>query len=902
MVNDPVFGRGIRAGVRRLFRLPGRTPASARADADEELDAYIEARIEHFVARGMKPAEARVEALNRLGGTLSEVRAILRYSAEQREGQMRFRDMVDDLLHDLRLTGRQFRKAPAFTAIALLTLALGIGANTAIFSVVHHVLLAPLPYPDGNRVVALGQTSDPGGGFFPASAPLVEAWAARSHTVEAFGASTEQSFRIDELSGQDSVVGAVITPSFLRVIGVGPALGRGFDSNDARPGASPVAMISTRLWKHDFGGRRDVIGSVIHVNGKPYTIVGVAPMSGTLPRGARAAIARATVPWRVGSPPDVWLPAMLDAATRSVGEPYAKLRPGVTAAAASNELDAIMKSLGDTARYGRSTARAMRAQDFLDAKEVRTIQVLFVAVGLLLLIACVNVANLLLARAWTRRRELAIRVTLGAGRARLVRQILTESLALALAGGALGILLAWQAVRLIIAMRPPSLEHLAGVHLEPSILLWSLGISLATGVLFGAAPALFAQPAFVGDALRGESRTASGSIASRRTRAGLVVAEVALSLVLLVGAGLLLRAFLTLQRTSLGFDPNGLVSVAAFVPPRSIPIDRRDGVREAVLDRLRAVPGVTAAAFGTLPGMGFGTLADLALEINGLPRATGIHASTTMFATADYFRVAQITLLSGRVFDSTGTGGEREVLINRSLALRLWPDGRAIGSRLRGAPNQPWSTVIGIVADVRMPGVRGGRDEIQIYQLPLPQIPIGAYLVRTPMTPPDALVPALQKAIAEVDSRLLVGKATTGDDALRDALAPARFAMALLAAFAMVALVLSMVGLYGVVAYAVTQRTREIGVRVALGAAPSAVTRLVIGDGLRLIAVGLVLGLAAAAASSRVLGSLLYGMSPADPVTYVGVVVLVIVIAVTASYAPARRALQIDPTEALRAE
>jgi predicted permease len=899
MAFDHQVDRGVRAGVRRLFRLPLRGGAFARRDADDELEAYIDARVDHLVARGMSPAAARIEALERLGASVDDARASLRRSAERRDTYLASRDLLEDLRQDLAYAWRQVRKSPAFTAIAVLTLALGIGANTAIYSVVHRLLVAPLPYASGNRIVALTQAFGDGSMLFPVQGPLVEAWKARAHSIEVFGGSTTRALRFDELPAQDTVRGALITPSFLRIIDASPALGRAFVDSDAVPVAAPIAMISTRLWKQQFGSRRDVIGSVMHIAGQPYTIVGVAPMSGDMPRQQRVALRRGASSGPSAAP-DIWLPATPD----SVGDWFAKLRPGTSAAAASSELDAIMKSLPDPQNtYARSSARAMRAQDFLDAREVRTIQVLFLAVGLLLLIACVNVANLLLARAWSRRRERAVRIALGAGRARLVRQVLTESLTLALIGGVLGALLASRGLRLIIALRPPALDHLADVGLEPSVLLWTFGVSLLTGVLFSAAPALFASGAVAGDVLRTETRSASGGTASRRTRSTLVVAEVALSLVLLVGAGLLVRAFLLLQQTPLGFEPRGLVSIGVLVPPRSADRVQRIAIRNAVLERLRAVPGVTAAASGTLPGNGFIVGAEIELQNNDAAVPTGIRASTTTFITPDYFRVARIALLQGRVMDSTTAGSENDVLINRSLAERLWPGGAALGRRFRahGGIALPWRTVVGVVSDVQLPGVSGDRDELQIYQLPPAQVPTGAYVVRTSL-PGESLVPALQKAIGKADARIRVGPAMTGESLVRDALAPARFSMALLGAFAVVALLLAMVGLYGVIAYGVTQRTREIGVRTALGASSSAVARLIVGDGLRLVGAGLAVGLAAAAATSRVITSLLYGMSPLDPVTYLGISGVVVVIALIATYAPARRAMRIDPMEALRAE
>ncbi len=913
--------RNIRPGVRRLFRLSPRTDVQAVADADGELDAFLEERIEYLVGRGMTPGAARAEALARIGAPLHEARTSLRHSASRREARRRVGTMVDELRDDVRFAWRQCMKAPAFTALAVLTLALGIGANTAIFSVVHRLVLAPLPYPEGDRIVmpvqvAAGERDVPLNAS--AGTGLAAAWLARGHTVAEVAGASQSMFAIRADGTVDTIPSAAVTANFLRLLGVRPILGRGFAQGDELPdGAASVAMISHSLWQQRYGGRSDVLGKTVSVDGIPRTIVGVAPAGLSIPL------------WR-STPPDIWVPAPLaDAASGSSGtmEPgptvFAWLRPGATPEAASSELQAIASSaperpgvLPTAENQAPQRFRVMRARDFLGQRERRALQVLFSAVGALLLIACANVANLLLARAWARQHEFAIRGALGASRARIARQVLTESMMLALAGGLLGVGVAWLSLRLIIALRPPALASLADVRLQPVVLLWTLGVAVATGILFGCVPALLSSAQAPGDALRRETRGGSSGTASRRVRSALIVFEIAASLVLLSGAGLLVRSFAALQAMRLGFEPRGLVYANVLLgmgPFR----DQKPQLRAAIIDRLRELPGVTGVAFGVMPGKAFG---GPGLETENDP-ASGqrrLPSVGTVFISPDYFRVARIALLKGRLPDTSiarapgatprGFAFSPEVLVNQEVAHRLWRDGRALGARVRqsdfgrstGAP-APWSTVVGVVDDTRMPDVHGDRAELQVYSLVpkvLGDVPI---VVRTNL-PGDEAAPIIKRAIASVHPAIFVRPPLSGDTYLRNGLAPTRFAMALITAFAILALVLAAVGLYGVVAYGVTQRTREIGVRVALGAEPKAVIGLVVGVGLRLAVVGVVLGLAIAMATSRVLRSMLYAITPADPVTLGVTALLVVAVAVLASYVPARRALRIDPAEALRAD
>jgi putative ABC transport system permease protein len=903
-------------GVRRLFRLPGNRERMLR-DMDEEMRQHLAMRVDDLRARGMSQTEAEAEALRRFGDT-AEFRDYAERRASDRARWLRVTEWIAETAQDVRFAWRQFGKAPAVTAIAVLTLALGIGANTAIFSVVHRLLLDPLPYPNGSRIVMPMQDGDRFG-LGAAGGDIVTAWHERSRTIEAIAGATFSTYDVRPDGTINVISNAWITSNFLHVLGVQPVLGRSFTPDEEREGGPAVAMISHGLWQREYGGTIKAIGSTVTIEGAARTIVGVTPPGLTIPMSGVRLIA----PVHMGTQaPDIWIPATLEAINRGGGggQPgaFATLRPGASSEAASRELASIAESVPTRGRP--RSVRAMRAQDFLDARETRSVQVLFVAVGALLLIACANVANLLLARAWTRRREFAVRTALGAGRGRLARQVLTESMALALAGGVLGVGVAWQTLKIIIALRPSSLDHLDTVRIEPAVLLWTLGVSVATGILFGCAPALFAIARKVGDVLRNETRGGSGGRTSRRFRSGLIVIEIALSIVLLVGAGLLVRSFVQLQQMHLGFEPRGLAYVTVMMGG-SRNRARLPAIRQTIVDRVRALPGVTDIVLGTMPGKGYvGDGLETEHDANG--QTNHVTMVGTNFISPDYFRVARIAFVEGRAPDSLATPGQlgpglpfsSEVVVNRTLARRLWPDGRAIGARVRSysdpdakmppgfaRPPAAWSTVVGVVDDIQLPGLRGDARTMNVYSLFPPNLSDVPFVVRTAESA-EEVAPTIHRTIVEADRRVLVRPILSGEAYLRDALAPSRFAMALLAAFAVIALVLSAVGLYGIIAYSVTLRTREIGVRIALGAEPRAVTGLVIGGGLRLAVGGVVIGAAAAAATTRLLGSMLYGVGPADPFTFVAITVLVAVIALLASYVPARRALRINPTEALRAD
>jgi putative ABC transport system permease protein len=855
-----------------------------QGDLREELELHRDLRASEFERQGLSRDAARTAARRAMGNET--------YMREEARSVW-LSVGLDGVLKDWSHAWRGLRRSPVFTVVVVLTLALGIGANTAIFSVMHHLILAPLPYPDGNRIVAL-QTATAGDPTvnFGVSAEQYLSWRARSRTLDEFAADRRGRFRIGNDTAGDTVSGAAITPSFLPMLRVHPVRGRGFTVDDASPGAAPVAMIGHKLWHLRYGGARDAVGKVIELNGIPRIIVGIMPID-------------MGVPMSDGMDADVWLPLNIDSADAGE-EAFARLRPGVTSEMATRELQSIMSTLPEAARFKNLRAWARSASDLVDAQKRRAIQVLFVAVAGLLLIACANVANLLLMRARTRQREFAVRQALGAGRLRLARQLLTESVTLAVLGGGLGLLSAWQGLRTIVALRPGKLSDLDGVHIDASVLLWTAGISLATGLLFGMGPALLSGGQSMSDGLRAGIRTAVGNRTARRLHSGLLVAEIALSLMFLVAAGLLVRSFIALERAPIGFDPDGLVAVSVRLAHEPAPADRETIIR-ALVESLGSIPGVSQLASGPLPQ----TLVDVrtgpfATEGPAGPQPLDVMFFATLFVESGYFHVAGVPIVQGRGFDATDpTRASRELVVNQTLAKRLWPDGRALGAKLRigqGARAE-WVTVVGVAGDLHLRGITGDIFNLQMYR-PTNVAPrfMNTVVLRT-KTALSTLEPALRQAVDRAGVSATLTSVATAESMLNERVfAGPRFALVLFGVFAVIALVLSAVGLYGIIAYAVTQHTREIGIRIALGADSGVVARLILGDSVHLVIAGGCIGLLGAHAATRTLASFLYQTSPTDPVVFGGVALLITVVALIASLVPMRRALRIDPIDALRVE
>ena len=789
---------------------------------------------------------------------------------------------------DFRFAVRQLRRHPAFTAVAVLTLALGIGVTTAMFSVVHRLLLEPIPYRDGDRIVRLymgmrgiALMNGPHVLVEPTEA-VVRAWRDRSHAFEQV---------VSLRSLPDVAVGAADEPELVNAmaisadvpafLGVRPILGRGFATDEAEPGSEPVVLLGYGLWRSRFGGARDVVGRALVVDGKPRTIIGVMPPGIALPGE---------------TPVQVWLPLVIASDTDFV-LPLARLRPGVSVNAARRELSGILATMQVPGfRDSKLSAEVELMRDYLGSQVEQALVLVAGAVAVVLLVACANVANLLLSRAAGRQRELSMRTALGASRRRLVRQFTVESLCITVSGGALGVLLAWCVISVVVATRPGALDALDAAKLDTTAIVWTVGVSIATAFAFGMVPLVIGAGRNPADVLKSASRTASGARDARRTRATLIVGEIALSVTLLVGAGVVIRSVRALERENVGFDPHGVSAIYVQLPMKRYPSDAQQQlVLDELLERSRHIQGVTEAtlAGGAPPFSGI-TLGKL--EIEG-EATVGDSAAEFGFNAVrpDYFHLLRLPVVEGRILD--GDTATNTAMVSTDMARHFWPGASALGKRFRFGQKDPWHVVVGVVAETRSPGATLRLDD-QVYE---PYAARGAALViRTNGLAPNLLA-AVSALAHAIDPQIrLRGKPMEAEFAAL--FAGRRFAMFLLSVFAGFALVLSAVGLYGVIAYAVVQRTREMGVRVALGASPSAIQRLVLRDSATMVAVGLLAGTVLTLLAARVARSVLADVGSLDAVLFVGVSALLAAVALIASYLPARRASLVDPAVALRAE
>lgn len=864
-------------------------------DMEDEMHAHLAMRADELRRLGMSEADAAAEARRRFG----DPDAFRGYAAGRASRQVRrltAARWVAEGAQDLRVALRQFRQAPALVAVVVLTLACCIGATTAAYGVTRRLLLAPLPYGDGNHIVRLEARRPEDGElhFSNLNGELVGLWAARARTIQDLAAlrivHKRPGVAQRALGVPDTLPAvAMATPSFLPLLRVRPVVGRGFTADDARAGAPAVALLGEDLWRVRYAGDAGVIGRVLVVDGLPRTVVGVVPRD-------------VSVPTQRKEPLDILLPLDLRSAG-GIDEAFARLRPGVTSAAATRELQAMLRTLPDAGSPAGLHAEVTTPPEQVDPRRRRAVAVLFAAATSLLLIACANVASLLLMRAWARQREFALRRALGAWRGRLVRQLLTESLLLALPSGALGLLVAWLGLRAAVALRPWTLDFLDDLRLDGATFLWTAAASVATALLFGLGPALLAGRQPLDRALRTGGAGTGRSGGAGRAHAALVVGQIALSLMFLSAAGVLTRSFVALTRTPVGYQPAGLVAVSVRDPLARGDAPARDVVLRAVRDALAATPGVSGVAVGTLPmdQLGPGVTA---VEGPAGRRSVDVPTTCQAYVSPDYFRVARIPLMRGRAFDASPALAAGEVVINQAFARRLWPDHDALGARLRlgGGPAAEWRTVVGVAGDLRMPGATAEHFALQVY-LPASAAPepSGSFVLRT-HGDAAALRPPLAHAVERAGVGATLGGMTPATWLLEFAYGAPRFGVALFAAFAGIAVGLAGVGLFGIVAYAVARRTREIGVRVTLGADPAALTRTILGESARLVALGCGVGLLGAYATSRALTALVYGVSPTDPTALGAAVGLLVAVALSASAVPVRRALRVNPTDALRAE
>jgi putative ABC transport system permease protein len=863
-------------------------------ELDQELRFHLERQIAENIAAGMTPEEARRRATREFGG--------VEQMKEQCRDERRV-NLIETLLQDIRYGARALQKNPGFTFFAVVVLALGIAANTAIFSIADTVLLRPLPYPESNQLVMVWEDAASYG--FPHDTPSAgdfSDWSARNEVFEDMAAmSFGGSFNLTGDGNPEEIPGKRVTANLFSVLGVKPALGRDFRAEEDIPGTARVAIFSHGLWLRRFGADAWTVGKEIQLNYEKYTVIGV------MRRGFQFPDREA----------ELWVPAQFTKEElANHGNHFlnvvARLKPGIPLKAANANLSTIAKQIEkehpeQNAKIG---AYAVPLREEISGDSRPAILVLSGAVCFVLLIACANVANLLLARASGRRREMAMRLTLGASRGRVIRQMLTESVLLATLGGSAGLLFSFWGTPFLASLIPAGIAPLNGTEVSGRVLLFTLVASIATGILFGIMPALRVSGVDLVDSLKqGGGRSGVGS-GGRRLRDALVVCEVALAIVLLSGAALMIRSLENLYHLDPGFRADHVLVMRTPLPRQKYEeFAPRKAFYDQVLERVGRVPGVIAAGYTTwIPLTNAGGATGITIENQPAPEPGQRPIPNVRIISKDYIRALRMKLIKGRLFDEhDGAGTQAAALINETMAREFWHGADPVGTRFKccvDPTDKPaWITVVGIVGDVHQAGLDiPARPEMyQLYQ----QQDFGfepEYLAVRTSGDPMLLAEAVRKEVWTVDKEQPVAGVMPLEDLVDDNLAPRRIQASLLGGFAGMALLLASLGIYAVLSFAVAQRTQEIGVRVALGAEPGDVLHLVFSHGLKLFMIGAALGLAAALALSRTLTHLLYGVSAYDPVSFASVTILLAGVTLLACYIPARRATRVDPMVALRYE
>ena len=883
--------RHLTRGLRALAK-----PRDADRDLDDELRHYLELAAADLVASGLSPDDARRAARLQLGNPTVAREQVRAYGWE---------NTIETFATDLRYAARRLRNSPGFTAVCGVTLALGVGSVTAIFSAVNPILFEPLPYPRAERIVAI---SDVGGDGSPLDVTFgtYNEVVQRAQSFEALAVMKGWTPTATGATEPERLTGQRVSAGYFRALGVPPVLGRDFDASDDRPNGPRVVILSDGLWKRRFGGDSAIVGRAVTIDDDPHVVIGV------MPRAFENVLAPAA---------ELWAPLQYGRSfapdSREWGHHLrmiGRVRPGVSRLHAASELAAI-------ARTPRTEFPRVRWASLESGFMVSSLQedvtrgvrpallAVFGAVILLLAIACVNVTNLLLARGAQRRGEFAMRGALGAGRGRLIRQLLTESAVLALFGGALGMVVATFGVRALVVLSPPTLPRLDAIRLDGSVFAFALATVAVVGVIVGLFPALQLARGSLRTGLQQSSRRAVGD--HRSARRALVVTEVALALMLLVSAGLMLRSLERVFAVSVGFDPSNLLTLQVQQSGRQFETDSiRYRFFEQALEAVRRLPGVEGAAFTSqLPLSGDLDIYGVRLESDRDP--TDIGAALRYAVTPAYFAVMRIPLRHGRLFDARDRpSAPRVAVVNESFARQRFPKGAAIGQRLRFGPDEgDWYTIVGVVGDVRQASV-GLVQSNAIYVSPLQWHwvdPLMSLVVRVTCPSVDQcdaarLAPAVRRAVWSVDKDQPIVRVATMRQLVARSAAERRFALVVFEAFALVALALAATGIYGMLASSVAERTREIGVRAALGASRRDILSLVVRQGMALTATGVVIGLIGAAVASRVLVTLLFNVSRLDPLTYLSVVGLLLAVSAVACWLPAWRAARVDPAITLRAQ
>ena len=866
-------------------------------EIDREMRSHVELQVEANIKAGMSPREAREQAMRSFGNVNRAVDAAY---------DVKGGGLFETLLQDIRYGVRMLAKHKAFTAVAVITLALGIGANTAIFSVVNELLLRPLPYRDAERIVMLWEVTPEGRHQNSASRANFRAWRAQTSSYQYIAAFSYQRHNLTGNGEPEELSVQFATPDLFKVLGVDPILGRTFLPEDDGDGKPPVAILSYALWQRRFGGQPGIVGQPITLNGVKYTVIGVMPSNFQFHMKQRSGTGRPAELWSI-----LPMPVGPDANERGrFLATVARLKDGATVEHANAELRTIAARLSDefpefNKNYSAEVL-SLREQFFGNVR--RPLWLMLGAVGFVLLIACANVANLLLSLATTREKEIAVRAALGARRGRIVRQLLTESILLALFGSALGLFFAWLGIKALIAISPRDLVSLQSVGLNVTVLVWTLGVSLLTGIIFGLAPAFHISRLNLNDSLKEGGKSEAGQASgSRRLRNALVVSEIALAVVLLASAGLLIRSFIRLQQVDRGFQTDNILTM---VVPLSDAKYREDpqvvGFFSQALEKVRQLPTVRSAGIvNFLPlygGMGSAT----GFKILGQPKPPPGEGPScdVRVVDSDYFPTMGIPLLRGRNFSSAELKESRHViLINEALARTYFSGTEPIGQRLDVVmfdTPQP-AEIIGVVGNVRYDSLVDESPPAVYFPHPDLTYSFMTLVIRTDGEP-TAIAPAVQREIRTLDPNQPVSDVRTMNQVMSEWVSRSRFNTLLLGLFAALATLLSAVGIFGVMNYSVALRTREIGLRLAVGAQPRQVLLLVLRQGLLLTIVGVALGLVAAFALTRLLSGLLFGIGAIDAATFTTISILLVMVSLLACYLPARRAMRIDPLRALRYE
>jgi predicted permease len=857
----------------------------------EELRAHIDLLTDQKIREGLEPEAARRAALLEVGG-VEQVKEKVR--------EVRMGRPLDDLAQDLRYALRGLRKHRAFTAVAVITLALGIGANTAIFTVINTVLLKPLPYENPDQLVVVTETiSDRP---FGVSYQNFVDWRNQNTVFENVAALRQrESFNLTGAGESERLQGRLVSANFLSTLGIKPIRGRDFLAEDDQPSATPVAIISHALWQRRFGADENIIGGQLTLNNQQFTVIGITP-----PNFSYGAEADVTVP--IGLSAERFKLRGKDPGIVA----FARVKQGTSIASANAELNTIAARL-EQQYPDTNTARRVRIESLRESVvgDIRpTLLTLLGAVGFVLLISCANVANLLLTRAAGRQREMAIRTALGAGRLRILRQLFTESAVLALAGGVIGLLLAVWGTNVLASYIPEGIPRMSELRVDTSVLAFTFGASLLTGVFFGLAPALQSAKTNLTKTLKEGERNSSPG----HNRAGklLVISEVALTLVLLVGAGLLVKSFWRLSKVDPGFDPQNLLAMQISINARPDEGPRVDNFLTELKQRVKQLPGVRSIAVSN--GLPFEGANFPPIVLDGKPApAPGQDPNGLLYiVSTDYFKTMGIDLIRGRLFSSEDRKETPQVaLIDEVFARQYFPNEDPIGKRFKlNTPDAENREIVGVVRHVEHSNLEGRTANVAEFYFNFDQTPLATLpryvrrvnlLVRTTVEPLSLAGP-VRNQISAIDKDQAVFNVRSMEQALADSVAARRFSMILLAVFALLALTLAAVGIYGVISYSVAQRTREVGIRMALGAKTIDVLNLVVRDGLKLVLIGIGVGLAGALLLTRLMTTLLFGVTATDAVTYITVALTLIIVALIACCIPARRATKVDPLIALRFE